>query len=373
MNAGRTLPGPTGPAGSLLCHVERRRLRGGLELKSALTGIPWPAVPSPAAAVLLGMLHELDSTQWLPLTELARRQDQALDGLVAHARSTVPYYRNRPEYAEGRPWTELPILTREQVEGAGDALVSADIPADHLPLGATRGTTRVTTLMAMVCALREHRWHRRDPSASIVTLRPDPSGQIPPQGLVLPSWGAPVDTVYDTGSLAVMAVDEDVAVQARWLAAHDPAYVLSLPSNLLALCRHFVRTGTTLPSLREVRSYGEVLVPEVRDACHEVWGVPVTDVFTSPQLGYLALQCPTGERYHLMSELVRVEVLDDGGHPCPPGVTGRVVVTSLHNYAMPLLRYDVGDDARVGEPCPCGRGLPVLDRIVGRSPTPAVP
>lgn len=62
-----------------------------------------------------------------------------------------------------------------------------------------------------------------------------------------------------------------------------------------------------------------------------------------------------------------VEVLNDDGSPTAPGETGKVVVTHLHNFASPLIRYDIGDFAEVGEPCPCGRGLPVFNRIVGRA------
>lgn len=61
-----------------------------------------------------------------------------------------------------------------------------------------------------------------------------------------------------------------------------------------------------------------------------------------------------------------MEILDENGKPCEPGELGRVVVTPLDNFAMPLIRYDIGDYAEVGKHCPCGRGLPVLKRIVGR-------
>jgi phenylacetate-CoA ligase len=66
-------------------------------------------------------------------------------------------------------------------------------------------------------------------------------------------------------------------------------------------------------------------------------------------------------------EGVLLEVLDDRGRACAPGETGRVVATPLHNYAMPFIRYELGDIAEVGSPCPCGRGLPVLTRMVGRA------
>jgi phenylacetate-CoA ligase len=78
------------------------------------------------------------------------------------------------------------------------------------------------------------------------------------------------------------------------------------------------------------------------------------------------LQCPHSENYHVQSENLLVEILDEAGQPCRPGETGRVVITTLHNFATPLIRYEIGDYAEVGEACACGRGLPVLKRIMGR-------
>src|SRR5262249_6225114 len=66
-------------------------------------------------------------------------------------------------------------------------------------------------------------------------------------------------------------------------------------------------------------------------------------------------------------EKLRVEVLGDDGNPTPEGEEGNVVVTDLYNYGMPFIRYRTGDRAVAGPgPCPCGRGLPLLQRVVGR-------
>jgi len=70
---------------------------------------------------------------------------------------------------------------------------------------------------------------------------------------------------------------------------------------------------------------------------------------------------------HIQSENVLVEILDARDQPCAPGQTGRLVITCLHNFATPLIRYEIGDHATVGPPCPCGRGLPVLAEILGRT------
>lgn len=68
-----------------------------------------------------------------------------------------------------------------------------------------------------------------------------------------------------------------------------------------------------------------------------------------------------------MAENLIVEILDAQGNPCADGEIGEVVVSNLHNFATPLLRYALGDHAEVGGPCPCGRHLPTLRRLLGRS------
>ena len=67
-----------------------------------------------------------------------------------------------------------------------------------------------------------------------------------------------------------------------------------------------------------------------------------------------------------MAESLIVEVLNEDGSACKVGETGRIVITDIHNFATPLVRYDIGDYAEVGELCSCGRGLPTLKRILGR-------
>ncbi len=67
-----------------------------------------------------------------------------------------------------------------------------------------------------------------------------------------------------------------------------------------------------------------------------------------------------------MAESLIVEVVDECDAPCAAGKVGRLVVTDLHNFATPLVRYDIGDYAEVAGPCACGRGLPALKRILGR-------
>jgi phenylacetate-CoA ligase len=121
-----------------------------------------------------------------------------------------------------------------------------------------------------------------------------------------------------------------------------------------------------LPSLLQLRTIGETLTDEQRQLFHKAWGVKTVDCYTCEESGYIALQCPEHEHYHVQSENVIVEIVDDNGKPCAVGEPGRVLITSLQNFATPLIRYELGDLAEWGEPCDCGRTLPVIKKIHGR-------
>jgi phenylacetate-CoA ligase len=158
-----------------------------------------------------------------------------------------------------------------------------------------------------------------------------------------------------------------IAEQKAWLLREDPTYLLTYHTNLQALARAFQEDGAKLRRLREVRTLSESLSEDTRRIARDAFGVPVTDMYSAVEVGFMAMQCPEHEHYHVQSEIVLLEILGEDDRPCRPGEAGRVVITSLHNHATPLIRYEVGDYAELGEPCPCGRGLPVIRRILGRT------
>jgi phenylacetate-CoA ligase len=222
--------------------------------------------------------------------------------------------------------------------------------------------------MWMATLLREHGWHGRDLTAKHASIRlfganVDARG---PAGLRRADWGPPENVVYETGPSALLDIFTDVAQQVDWLVAEDPQILLTFPSNAVELARVCRARGVRLPRLREVRLVSEAVDPGARAYLESTFGVAVTDVYSAQEVGYIAIQCPLHPHYHVQAESVHVEVLDDAGAACAPGQVGRVVVTPLHAFAMPLLRYEIGDLAEAGASCACGRGLPVLTRVLGR-------
>ena len=215
--------------------------------------------------------------------------------------------------------------------------------------------------------MRDHLWHGRDFSLAFAAIRyaDDQIGR-PPAGSRVDNWGLGAQFVCPTGPGHVLNVKSSIDEQAQWLHDVNPGYLLGYPSALLGVAQVFEERGWRVDRLREVLTFGEVLESKCRSACERAFGVKVIDTYSSQEVGYIALQCPDTENYHVQSENVLVEVLDESGAPCQPGQIGRVVITTLHNFAMPFLRYDIGDYAEVGTICACGRGLPVLKRILGR-------
>jgi phenylacetate-coenzyme A ligase PaaK-like adenylate-forming protein len=355
--------------------------------RSAIAKVRWPAVPTPRGAQLLALQYQLDQSQWWPEAELRYAQWHQLAGLVAHATTTVPFYRRRLELAGIDPktlrapdaWSNLPTLSREDVQEAGDALVSTALPPDHgrTHIVRTSGSsgapvrvtgTELTQLFWLALTLRHHLWHGDDFAGKLATIRFAADGRgIYPDGVSYPSWGGAVAPAFMTGPGAFLNAATPIAQQSAWLQTENPDYLITYPSNLAALIEWSHTHNIRYPNLRNVQTLGEVVPLELRVACRDAWGIALVDMYSSQEAGYIALQCPLRETYHVQSETVLVEVLDETGHACKAGETGRVVVTPLHNFAMPLLRYAIGDYATVGEPCTCGRGLPVLNRIVGRA------
>lgn len=356
------------------------RIAADYELKSAVSGAAWPGIPSPEGAALLALQYQFEHSQWWPAARLETSQYRQLRAVLAHAAQTVPFYRDRLSAAgidlagdiDPAAFARLPLLTRRDIQRDGTALLSQAVPpghgqrVEHKTSGSSGEPLRVfgsqlDTMFWLAQTLRDHLWHRRDFAGKLCAIRSrvDDSAHS--------GWGPATDAVFVTGPSAVLNIRTDPARQLEWLQQHDPEYLLSHPTNLRELARLALRGGVRLPRLRQVRSFGETLPHDLRALCRDAWGVGVADVYSAEEVGYIALQCPQHEHYHLQSEHLLIEILDEHGVPCVPGAIGRVVVTTLHNFVMPLIRYVLGDYAEAGPPCDCGRGLPVLKRILGRS------
>jgi phenylacetate-CoA ligase len=354
-------------------------------IRSSIHDIVWPAVVTGEGSGLLAMAFQLEQTQWWSAQDLQAHQYRQLAALLRHARATVPWYEERFEGAGltgGEPptpesWLRIPLLTREDIRLRLSDLACGRAPPGHgnIRQNRTSGstgepleviTTQVSGLVWESLAFRSNLWHERDFSGRFVAIRSGRYARDPLAVYDLPTWGPIAPPIHEAGPMTIFHHTMPVPRQAEILESQSPHYLLTYPSNARALCRYARQRPLRLPDLRAVHTYGEPLTPDVRAACRETWGVPVQDVYSCEEAGFLAVQCPRHEHHHVQSESVLVEILDEQGRPSLPGQVGAVVLTPLHNFAMPLIRYSIGDYAEAGEACPCGRGLPVLKRVLGR-------
>lgn len=194
-------------------------------------------------------------------------------------------------------------------------------------------------------------------------------------------WGAPVElnktdivkVVRDRllNQLVLNAFNMSPGTMDRYLDAirrYQPACLYGYASSVALLAAHAKdrRVDVRLPNLRVVCTTGEPLFEHQRQLIGEVFGVPVANEFGSRDIGFTAHESPEGQVL-LMSESIVLEILRPDGQPAAPGELGEAVMTGLCSEAQPFIRYRTGDMIRLSaEPCRAGRGLHVIEEVVGR-------
>lgn len=333
------------------------------------------------ATQLQGLLNQLEVLEFGRLDALKAAQQRQLSQLVQHCMQYSQAFNARMQRA-GLSSEQLtldtlhllpPLRRRELVEAERSFFCTA-VPESHQPVGSTETSgssgepvtvlrTELTQQVWAANTLRELQWWHRDLSGTLAVVR----GKLGQDTLDLPNWGAPISTVYQTGKAHACHIKLDSKAIANWIAEKNPNYLTIYPSSLSAVLDIFEASGTRPQQLKEIQTIGETLTPALRQRVRELLHVETVDQYSSQELGVIALQCPVSGLYHTMSETLIVEVLHPDGSACQPEETGELVITDLCNYATPLIRYALADYAEVAPPCPCGRSLPTLKRILGRS------
>ncbi len=347
--------------------------------RSSVSGVVWPPLVEGTGALLLSFLAKLEESEWLPAATIEAHQRAQLGVLAEHCAGRSPAFAARLVAAELEPsdlarpegLRRLPPLTRRALQQT-EGLFCSTVPDSHLPLGenTTSGSTgepvmvRRTTfnqLGMMAMTLRDHRWQGRNSRMRLAGMSAHNHGIKH-----MPDWGSPLGLIYQTGPALKLPTEIDLPEMIAVLNEYQPEVLVAYPTILAELLDTVDGPHHCLASVRHLRCMSEVVHPELRERTKALLGLTLEDAYTSMECGFIALNCPTGDGYHVMAETHLVEVVDEAGEPCQPGEMGRVLVTDLHNFATPLIRYDIGDYAVAGAPCGCGRGLPRLERIIGR-------
>ena len=324
------------------------------------------------------MQWQLDQSQWWPRERLIEHQFRQIRQLVAHAVAQVPYYKSALEVAGVESPSALthesfrrwPILKKSQVRAHDALLRAASYPKAHGALleGETTGSTgmpvrvrrtELDALFGRALVIREHLMHGRDLRRKLGTIRAGVAQSTQP------GWGL-VNVALETGPGCAISLSEPIERLLDWLLREQPHYLLVTPAVLRELILLSRRRGVVPQGLSHAMTFAAMHPGGLRLLAREAWGIGITDSYSCVEAGNMAVQCPGYDHYLVHAENVYLEVLRDDGSPCAQGETGRVVITPLHNFAMPLIRYELGDYAELGGDCPTGRGLPTLKRVAGR-------
>jgi len=310
---------------------------------------------------------------------LAAFRDRRVRDLVGHACRNVPYYERlfadhgiRPEDINGvRDLWKVPVTTRRTLQRLlPEEIVARGIDPDALIEAQSSGSTgrrlrvrRTWSEERVLRALRNRVGRRRGRRPWERGARLEIPERLRPHdhrrpGVFLPRLG-----LYDDRSIDCLAEPASIIERLRAL---RPSVIGGFPPVLFRIARHAGDGGLADLGVRTIVVGGEVLTPAMRQRITAAFNAPVHENYGSIEFVQMAWQCPVGEEMHLCDDTMVLEVLRDG-RPVAEGEVGEVVATGLHSYAMPLIRYQIGDLATQGAPrCSCGAQVSTIRGVRGR-------
>ena len=323
--------------------------------------------------------RELEKTQYLSEAELREIQWQRLHKLLHFAWENNQFYRRRLCAARLTPeniqtpadFMHIPILNKVHIRNNTQAMISQPFSLATLQKAKTGGSTgkalqlfytEECSELRNACARRHDRWAGWKPGEPIAACWGNPHL---PKTLKekLKHWLLQPMIYLDT-----MSVNEE-SVRAFVKEWHKvkPTLLFGHAHSVFLLAQYLRTLGIGSLHPKGILSTSMMLIPSERKAIEQVFGIKVTDRYGCEEVGLIGCECEKHEGMHLNIEHLYIEFIKDDGTPASAGEPGRIVVTDLMNYAMPLIRYEVGD---IGVPtdrkCSCGRGLPLMEQVTGR-------
>lgn len=323
---------------------------------------------------------QMEASQWWDLQRLQAFQLEKLKELLIHVQMHVPYYRQlfaetglkAEEIQSLSDLERIPLLNKPVIRAHADALKSEQ--ARHLARYNTGGSSGEPLVFYIGKRRKSHdiaakwratRWWGVDIG--------DPEIVI---------WGSPIelstqdrlrnlrDKIQRTKLLPAFEMSEQkldgFLAEIRTM---RPRMLFGYPSALSHIARHAKAKGVRMDDLGIKVAFvtSERLYDEQRQQISAVFNCPVANGYGGRDAGFIAHECPHGGM-HITAEDIIVEIINTQGRVLPPGELGEIVVTHLATHDFPFIRYQTGDMAILHDkPCSCGRGLPLIRELQGRS------
>lgn len=328
----------------------------------------------------LRWLREFERTQYLSADELAALQLQRLRGILTHAFEQCPFYRERMDRVGFHPsdvrtlddLRHLPALEKSDIQQHGERMIARDWPRHDLRRNQTGGSTGTPIVFY---AGRDRRQSR---CAAQLRHNQWAGWEVGDRAAVL--WGAPRDKPrqdwraclrrfllreplwLDTACVTEQRLEEFH----RELLRYRPRVIQAYARSVLLFAQFLEQRGWRPWRPHSIVTSAEVLEPHERALVERVFGCPVFNRYGCREVSVIASECAAHQGMHVMAEGLYLEIVQ-GDRAAAPGEMGSIVVTDLLNYAMPMIRYRIGDLGS-WQPgvCACGRQLPRLAQVHGR-------
>lgn len=320
-------------------------------------------------------LYQLRKNQWKKIEELKKIQLRRLKAIVTYAYYHVPYYRKILRSARIKPeqvkniddLRKIPITTKSDVQVNRPNIISNGVDVKKCTTNTTSGSTgtplqviadskaRHYSIALLQYAFFECGLRLRDKLASVeVRIKTGKSMLRPPIG---------VGFLGMTRLSWMNTIEENI----RLLKKIRPDALYIYPSVLLQLAREIRKENPAEINPRLIFSHGETLTPRCIQLATSTFDTRIHDLYGCAEFNRLAFQCDRHSGLHMITDGAVIEIIKDGEN-VDYGEPGEIVVTGLYNYAMPLIRYRIGDiGVTTDESCDCGRSWPLIKRIEGRS------
>jgi phenylacetate-CoA ligase len=344
-------------------------------LQNALTSARgWFLTRNRYARGMHALLKELRTHEKWNVDEMTSYQTQALQKIVDHARTSVPFYSQYPVMKLKAPEdiASYPVLTRDVVRENADLLVSrTQEHADCIRVGTT-GTTGASLRVSYREAVAQRNWAfhmRRWAWAGVKPLTPRVtlfgSRVVPPDRTEPPYWthNVPERQIL----MSIFHMSESTAPHyIDFLRGQRGKVLEGFPSVLSILSDFILKRGETIP-MRAVFTDGEPLYPFLRESIEQAFETRAFDLYGNTELCGLIHECEAG-RMHALPDYSYLEILDGNDQPVEHGKEGFLVWTGFINDTMPLIRYRIGDRGcwNQGETCTCGRAFPLVVPTITR-------
>jgi phenylacetate-CoA ligase len=319
-----------------------------------------------------GMLAE---SEWMDARDAEAHQIARLKNLVRHAKKQcaeyTAHYADSADVSDWESFWSLPTATksllRDAASGADDVLFRATTSGTTGEVMTVDRTVAVEVWRA-ACQWREYDWSGVDVRLKGAVIRwpigPETKHWDPNlRGVPLAHWDfGTIGPLLGLGPGLKVDNTSSPEEQAEIIRNFGAEILCGMPTILADI-------ADCAPDFRPAAVFciSEVLTEQDRRRIERGFRAPIHNVYAAVEVGRIAFECPTKSGLHVHSEAVHFEVVDEACMPAAAGQAGTALLTAIHNRATPLIRYQIGDIATMGEPCACGRPLPLIANIDGKT------